>query len=216
MAQHETDDVTTNPRDDLGMLKVTKPRDYRDLGQVDIAPLLAVVERMGERLWLFEDSIKENKFEVLGKTQHMVFRFTPGNMDPRESYDNPSWTMWKRILLPIMDAVTDQYDHRDRAYSKVMLARMPAGARIEPHRDGGGSNRTTHKVHVPLKTNSETMFFVDGTKRHLKVGQAYEVNNIVSHGAVNRGKDERIHLIFEHFDRAASPTLPDQAASRHA
>ena len=195
-------------RDELGMLLVSKPEHYRDLGAVDIAPLLAMVERMGDQLWQAEDAVKENKFDVLGKTQHMVFRFTPGNADPRGSYDNPAWPIWKRFLLPIMDAVTEQYGHEERAYSKVMLARLPAKEAIEPHYDGRGSNYTSHKVHVPLQTNPDVWFFVDGHKRHLEAGLAYEVNNIASHGAVNHGNEDRIHLIFEHFDRAASPPAP--------
>jgi hypothetical protein len=187
------------------MLQVKKPEFYRDLGPCDIAELLGVVRQLGEDLWRAEDERKENKFDVLRDTQHVIFRFTPGNADPRESYSNPAWDLFKPLLLPIMDTVTEPYGYKEVEYSKVMLARLRAGSTIDPHVDGRGSNLVSHKIHVPLVTNPDALFYVNGKVRHLEAGRAYEVNNIVRHGADNRGSEDRIHLIFEHYDAAANP-----------
>lgn len=187
------------------MKLVEKPNYYKNLGSVNIDRLLSLVNRMGERLWQAEDAVKENKFDVFDYTQHIVFRFTPNNADPRISYSNPSWEIFKPVLMPIMDAVTQSYGHKETGYSKVMLARLRSGHSIAPHVDGKGSNLVSHKVHIPLITNTDAMFYINGKARHLEAGQAYEVNNIVKHGADNRGSEDRIHLIFEHFDAAASP-----------
>lgn len=192
------------------MMEVVKPADYRELGPVDISGLLAIVNRLSEQLWEAEDKVKENKFDVFHHTQHIIFRFTPNNADPRISYGNPSWEIWKSILLPIMDAVTEPYGHGEIAYSKAMLARLRAGHRIDPHIDGKGSNLVSHKVHIPLITNPDALFFIKGNTRHLDVGRAYEVNNIVKHGAENMGTEDRVHLIFEHYDAAASPKLQSE------
>jgi len=183
-----------------GMKRVNKPETYLDLGSVDIAGLRNLVLSLSEAVWAKENAIKENGFSVLRQTEHIVFRFIPENQDPRNFYANRIWDIWQQQLLPVMDRVAKIYGHREVVYPKVMLARLPAGEHISEHSDGRGSHPYTHKIHVPLVSNAQAMFTVNGSTRHLEVGQAYEVNNIARHGAENKGDEDRIHLIFEHFD----------------
>lgn len=182
------------------MKLVTKPETYLDLGAYDVVGLRDQVGRLPDSFWQIEDQRKENKFEVFHHTRHVIFRFTPGNEDPRSFYSNPAWTIWEKTLRPLMDQITAQYNHNECVYSKVMLARLLAGHSIDRHVDGAGSNLLTHKVHVPLITNPKALFYIEGEVRHLETGRAYEVNNIVRHAAENKGTEDRIHLIFEHFD----------------
>lgn len=179
---------------------VEKPQDFRDLGPVDINSVWAQVQRLSEQVWNLENDAKENKFSVFHHTRHIVFRFTPSNRDPREAYSNPIWTVWKPLLRPLMEKIVEPYGHKACAFPKVMLARLAAGAVIDRHTDGAGSNLVTHKMHVPLQTNPDAVFHIGAVTRHLELGRAYEVNNIVSHGVVNGGTEDRIHLIFEHYD----------------
>ena len=182
------------------MKKVTKPDTFRELGEFNVSALVDLVSSLPESLWAVEDERKENNFPVFHHTQHIIFRFTPGNRDHREFYTNPIWSVWKNRLLPLMDAITDQYEHRDRIYSKVMLARLLPRQEIDRHVDGAGANLYTHKVHVPLVSDPQVQFLIEDDVRHLEVGRAYEVNNIVRHGVRNPTDTHRIHLIFEHYD----------------
>jgi len=188
-----------------GLRQVLKPDSYLDLGDVDIAELQKWVAGLSDKVWAQEDAKKENDFAVLRNTQHIIFRFIPIHDDPRNHYSNPIWDIWKTMLVPLMDRVARGYRHREAMYPKVMLARLPAGEHISRHKDGGGSNLYTHKVHVPLMTNSGAMFLVNETARHLEVGRGYEVNNLAYHAAENKGDTDRIHLIFEHLDCADAP-----------
>ena len=186
-----------------GLVKVRKPRDFKDLGPVDCAQLVKLVSQLPDEIWELEDSLKENKFDVFHHTQHVVFRFTPGNLDPREHYDRPLWTVWEARLLPLMAGLADQYGYGNVVFSKAMLARLRAGQMIDLHSDGAGSNMVTHKIHVPLITNSKALFHIGEETRHLEVGRAFEVNNIARHGVENKGAEDRVHFIFEFFDGGA-------------
>ncbi|NMW32537.1 aspartyl beta-hydroxylase [Altererythrobacter sp. RZ02] len=181
---------------------VKKPGTIRDLGSADVTALASAVGQLSEAVWAGQDSCKENDFPVLGKTRHIVFRFIRHNRDPQDFYSNRIWDIWRPKLLPVMEQVTAGYRHRETVYPKVMLARLPAGERIGAHSDGQGSHAYTHKIHVPLISNPDAIFTVGDTAQHLEVGRAYEVNNIVHHSAINRGDEDRIHLIFEHFDQS--------------
>tara|TARA_R110002072_G_scaffold303069_1_gene492567 strand:+ start:41122 stop:41694 length:573 start_codon:yes stop_codon:yes gene_type:complete len=189
---------------------ICKPRSIRELGSVDLSALMPLVDAIPEDIWNEENSRKENRFFCFSHTRHIVFRFMKG-ADPRNSYSKPLWETWKPHLLPIMEQVTEAYGYSVRAYPKVMLARLEAGHEIDRHRDAGPSNYLTHKIHVPLQTNSEARMYIRPDYHHLRVGQAYELNNVISHGVENHGKTDRIHLIFECFDPTAV-NVPCEAA----
>ena len=182
---------------------IVKPDTIRTLGPVDIRRLKALVGRVSDTVWQSENEGKENDFFCFHHTQHIIFRFIGGNRDHRDYYSNPIWSMWKNILLPIMDAVVAPYGYTKPAYPKAMLARLAAGHIIDSHVDGAGSNLHTHKIHIPIQTNLGAIFYVNKVPHHLEEGMAYEVNNIVPHAVENFGQTDRIHFIFEVFDDIA-------------
>ena len=182
--------------------RVKKPANVRCLAAVDCEQLARLAQKVSQQTWTAEDARKENDFGVFHHTQHVVFRFIAGNRDPEDCYANPSWDAWQRVLQPVMDAAIAPYGFTRPVFPKAMLAKLLAGHAIDPHRDGAGSNERVHKIHVPLVTNPDATFHVNGEDFHLEPGYAYEVNNIVSHGAANGGNEDRIHFIFEVYEGA--------------
>jgi hypothetical protein len=181
---------------------VQKPETIRDLGRACVEQIRVQLASLSERAWDVEDARKENGFECFHHTRHIVMRFIHANRDPRDFYSNPSWSLWRPLLLPLMEEATRIYRFDAPQYPKVMFARLAAGQGIDPHVDGNGSNLRTHKIHIPLQTNEGARFLVGDSSFFLEAGRAYEVNNIVRHGAVNRGNSDRVHLIFEAYDAA--------------
>ena len=186
--------------------KVEKPKTVKRLGPVKIDALLDRVSQLSEKAWMAEDATKENKFDVFHHTQHIIFRFIPGNRDAAEHYERPAWRIWAPLVQPILDDATRPYGFLDPVFPKVMLARLKAGHQIDMHTDGAGSNLQVHKIHVPLITNPGAILCVDKAEEHLELGWAYEVNNITRHGVRNTGADDRVHLIFEVYDKPSAGT----------
>lgn len=187
-----------------GLRRVDKPARVRPLGAVDVEILRSHVARLSEKVWLHEDGTKENDFACFHHTRHIIFRFIAGNRDPRHFYSQPVWAVWGRMLLPVMAAAAAAYGFMDPVFPKVMLARLAVGHGIDLHVDGGGSHPFTHKVHVPLETNPAAVLQVDGADFQPTTGSAWEINNLVPHGAFNGGASDRIHLIFEVFEGAGA------------
>ncbi len=179
---------------------ITKPDGIRELGPVEIGPVKSLVDRLSEKVWALEDERKENNFFCFHHTRHIIFRFIEGNRDHHTFYSTPIWSVWQKVLLPIMEQVVAPYDYSQPTYPKVMLARLGAGHIIDRHVDGRGSNLYTHKIHIPLQTNRQAAFMINDVSYHLEEGYAYEVNNIVPHAVENLGETDRIHFIFELFD----------------
>ncbi len=189
---------------------VRKPREgVRLLGPVDVAPLEAILERLSENLWCAEDEAKPNKFGCFHHTRHVIFRFS--FQDVRDFRSWPAWHIWSGSLLPVMTEAVAGYGFSEPTFPRAMFARLAAGHRIDVHVDGmPGSPAAfgcSHKIHVPVRTEPSAVLEVDGVERHLRQGHAYEVNNILPHGAFNGGVRDRVHFIFEVFDGSPSHRL---------
>ncbi|MBZ4039383.1 aspartyl/asparaginyl beta-hydroxylase domain-containing protein [Novilysobacter selenitireducens] len=178
-----------------------KTESIRRLGPVDIAALRQAVLRIDEARWDAENADKPNRFEALDRTRHIVFRFVSNFQDWRDSYDRPLWGDWKGLLEPVLAQAVRDYGYKDAAFPRVMLARMAPGGVIKPHRDANPAAKWPHKIHVPLVTNDKVTFFVDGVGYHFPEGEAVEVSNMAVHAVENAGDTDRIHLIFEYYDR---------------
>lgn len=181
---------------------IVKPARFREICDVDIDALRHMLSAIPTAEWADEDAAKENKFPVFRQTQHIVARFSDPSGGPETYHSNGFWHRWEHVLAPALDRIAACYRLERPDYSKVMLARLVAGGRIDSHRDVGLSNHLTHKIHVPLVTNGEVRFTIDGETFHLPEGKAYELNNLAPHAVRNDGAQDRVHLIFELFDAA--------------
>ncbi|MBP6748574.1 MAG: aspartyl/asparaginyl beta-hydroxylase domain-containing protein [Xanthomonadaceae bacterium] len=177
-----------------------KTATIRRLGPVDIAALKVAVLAIPESVWDAENADKPNRFEALDKTRHIVFRFVDSTRDWRSSHDRPAWAQWRERLEPAMRAAVADYGYANGAFPRVMLARMAPGGEIKPHRDANAAAKWPHKIHIPLLTNDQVTFFVDGIGYRMPEGEAAEVNNMAVHAVRNDGDTDRIHLIFEYYD----------------
>ncbi len=182
------------------MANTRKTTSVRRLGTVDIKPLQEAVLALPEAVWDAENANKPNRFGALDATRHIIFRFVSNFLDWRESYDRPLWNDWRKRLEPVLSAATADYGYDRGAFPRVMLARMAPGGVIHPHRDENPAAKWPHKIHIPLQTNDNVIFFVDGVAYQFAEGEAVEVNNMGLHAVENRGSTDRIHLIFEYYD----------------
>lgn len=177
-----------------------KTTSIRRLGPVDVSALRERVMAMPEATWNMENASKPNRFEALDSTRHVVFRFVSSLRDWRQSYSRPLWSEWRDVIEPVLAQATEAYGYQRGAFPRVMLARMPPGGSIHPHRDANAAAKWPHKIHVPIQTNDKVTFFVDGIGYTLAEGEAVEVNNMGVHAVTNEGTTDRIHLIFEYYD----------------
>ncbi len=178
-----------------------KTSTIKRLGNVDIDALREAVLAIPEELWDAENKDKPNKFGALDATRHIIFRFVSNFDDWRDSFERPLWPEWKALLEPVLKQASAPYGYAHGDYPRIMLARMAPGGVIHPHRDENPAAKWPHKIHVPLTTNADVTFFVDGASYHFAEGEAVEVNNMGVHAVQNRGTSDRIHLIFEYYDR---------------
>lgn len=53
------------------------------------------------------------------------------------------------------------------------------------------------RVHIPLWTHSNALFYVKGKMWHMSLGHAYLMNVAYLHTALNAGRENRLHIVFD-------------------
>lgn len=202
--------------DTRGFVHRGKTTRFRDLGAVDVSALVAKLHTLAEDDWHRHDAAKPNRFDTLGGTQHLVMTFVHQVAVPTSWYALPVWDEWAPLVQPLLDEAARRLGYASAEFPRVMLARLPAGAEITAHRDGGRFPAFPHKLHVALDTNPHVEFYVDPEWRHLARGQLVEVNNNLTHAVRNDGDTPRVHLVFECFESPVDLQRHDRVGARSA
>lgn len=181
----------------------------RDLGPVPCAALLDAVGNLDEAAWTAKE-YRQKSFNVHRGTQSIVLCFIDLDEWPNLVIaPDVGWESLGDSAAPVMDTIISRSYPPGGVVLRAMAVRLPAGARITPHVDEHESLRLSHRIHLPLVTNSRVRFFIDGVPHRFEPERAVEVNNQLSHSVMNDGSSDRIHFIFDYLppDRLAGPGL---------
>jgi hypothetical protein len=80
----------------------------------------------------------------------------------------------------------------------VRFMRLKAGSSIREHRDYRlGFEDGEVRLHIPVLTNPEVEFVLDGVPVAMKEGQCWYHNFNLPHRVANRGTVDRVHLVLD-------------------
>lgn len=182
----------------------------KDLGPLDAQGLIDAVLGLDDDAW-FMNVNRQNDYEVHKQTQSVVMVFCDGPPENLEVSKEAGWDLLAEAAIPIMHDLIGRYYPPGGTIIRAMAAKLLSGGRINPHFDSHATFRASHRIHVPITTNPRVRFTIDGRPFHLKVGQAYEINNQKTHSVINSGNENRITFIFDYMppDRVGSRALDE-------
>jgi len=81
---------------------------------------------------------------------------------------------------------------------RAILVNLPKNTFIGEHVDKGESLDRCIRCHIPIITNKNVLFKIEGEIKNLKEGEIWEINNTKKiHSVQNAGKTDRVHLIVD-------------------
>ena len=180
---------------------INKTKTVRILGEVNVQAITELVLGLPDGLWEYETKNRNNDFKCFHSTEHIILKFHKSITDPSQFMTKPLWGIWEDKLMPLIKTAVKPYEYEKGVIPKAMFAKLLAKSKIDSHIDSGERNRYCHKIHIPIQTDPDVLFYVGNQPYELKVGYAYEVNNIVPHHVINNSSKDRIHFIFEYFNQ---------------
>lgn len=124
------------------------------------------------------------------KTFFLVERF--------EIKDNKLCEKFFNISKDLTKVLNDKFGEGS-IYNIQFSLLSPQGS-IKPHYDTGLLFSLSHRVHLPITTNNQSVFVIGDQEFRFKVNQLVEVNNKKIHSVKNGSEIEnRIHLIVDYI-----------------
>jgi hypothetical protein len=100
--------------------------------------------------------------------------------------------------------------------TSVRLLRLAAGAIVKPHQDHClGYEDDCFRIHIPVITNDLVEFMLDGERLIMKEGECWYIDANFTHSVINRGKEDRIHLVIDGIRNDWTDTLFFQNATQN-
>lgn len=164
----------------------------RQLGQIFTQLRVQDLHHFEQETW------RQKKFRSHEKTQCIFLRHWKNrNMDTIELQDYPLISVYRETLEGILYELSKYYDFKD--YTAI-ITNLRAGASIPKHTDNGKIFELGHRIHIPIKTNSQVIFHCGDQSINMKLDYAYEIGNTSHiHAVDNNSGEDRYHLILDLF-----------------
>ncbi len=170
----------------------------RELGAVPIEALRDAILAQDEAAWA-ENEKRQDSYEVHRQTRSIVLVFCDNKWPELAVSRERGWDRLSAVAVPVMHELIRRAYPPGGTVIRSMVALLPPGGRIAPHFDAHQTFRVSHRIHVPITTNPRVRFMIDGRPYQFQVGQAYELNNQLTHSVMNSGKEGRITFIFDYL-----------------
>lgn len=147
------------------------------------------------------DTSRQEAFKVHKDTETIFLRFRK-NLASRPSHieliNYPLFSVYEYEITEYLNELSIFYEFTDYA---VIIANLKSnGGTINMHVDKGPYFQKSHRIHIPIRTNDLSIFFIGNIELHMKENIAYEIGNTNHrHGVINKGECDRYHLIFDLF-----------------
>ena len=167
---------------------------------LDLAPPEQLVnydlDRIDPSLWVDNNQlIKRQGWEQLSTLQ--IRSVHPADIHKPEgtvSLEHNLDLDLRALCILAADQLAQYYQARPIA---ICLNRLGPGGAIAQHWDRPRMYSLAHRVHLPLKTNTQSQFIVDGSAWPTREAQYFEFDNQRPHSVQNLGREQRIHLIID-------------------
>jgi hypothetical protein len=96
---------------------------------------------------------------------------------------------------PYLRDIIDSFQTEIRG---ARLLRLTAGSELKEHTDHESTSEDgVLRIHIPVVTNPDVMFMLNGTRVVMDAGSAWYLRLSEPHSVVNRGTTDRVHLLVD-------------------
>jgi hypothetical protein len=158
-------------------------------------PLAVDARRLRDEVAALPDSLWGTRGGRVGVHNSAEALFLRGHA-PAEG-DKPLEERPALRLLPYARAIIEDMSAAPAA--RCLLARLPAGAVVAPHRDDRAPYfAKTLRIHVPVETHDRSWMFCAGETYLMRAGEVWGLNNLAVHAVWNdHATLSRTHLICD-------------------
>lgn len=163
----------------------------------DVGDIVAAMPDLSAPIWEANPH-RQTKHKVHNQTRSIIFEWIDDGWQPGQ----PAVVVRSDCSIPALtQAVYACAAKLNARYGgkiiRLLLAELVPRGRIMPHTDMGAGVVLVHRLHLPVVTNPNVRFFIEGVPHYLEPGGVYEFDNTRSHAVDNASDSPRIHLMCD-------------------
>jgi len=173
-------------------------KNYIFIGTIDVEEIIEFVSDLTHYEWK-EESIRQRIAKAHADTETIPILWDWDSLgrlkvaNQRKHFSKFNSTEFSKILI---EKLYNFYG--DGEILRILITKLKIKKSIPPHEDGGKSLLIPRRVHIPIITNKDVIFSVNGEEKNMKVGEMWEIDNSKLHSVNNNSKKDRIHLIVDY------------------
>jgi hypothetical protein len=178
---------------------------------MNLSQPFVLVSKLQSRLFVKDilhwssNTSRQKAFKAHKDTETIFLRFRQELISNKSNQlrlvDYPLLSIYKEEIKAYLNELSEFYCFKD--FSVIIANLKSHGGTIRMHIDRGPYFQSSHRIHIPIKTNDSTAFHIGDVSVNMKENIAYEIGNTNHpHGVVNNGDTDRYHLIFDLFPTA--------------
>ena len=139
-----------------------------------------------------------NRWIYKGEWSGLALRNGSGNPADLDANQVQGSTFINTPLYGRCPYIQEVLTHFACPVGSVRFLKLAAGAAIEAHVDGGLCYEVGEaRVHIPVRTNPEVDFRLNGQRLVMREGSCWYINANMPHSVANRSQADRIHLVMD-------------------
>lgn len=149
-----------------------------------------------------------NTNDYSGKWTSIALMSKDGNSENINAFSGSTEKFLPTNALALCDYFKEILDNFLFEKTAVRLLNLGAGAEIKPHTDYClGYEDGEFRLHIPIITNSNVEFILDGQRIIMNEGECWYLNTNFLHSVKNGGDTDRIHLVIDGIRNEWTDTL---------
>lgn len=170
---------------------------YNYVGKVDVSKIKETIKSLETSYWDVYTKRQET-FHVHSQTKSLLLMWDEENLytlEPSQKHDLFYELEIDKFLNKIEPLYIQKYG--DGYFNRIVLVNLLSNSDIGEHADGGPL-LLSRRTHIPIITNPEVFFIVDGEEKNMKEGEIWEIDNSMVHSVENLSDEDRIHFIIDY------------------
>jgi len=176
-----------------------KMYNYLYLGECDVSSIKNKIKNLDDNIWNIE-TIRQNKYVVHKNTKTINLLWSLESLVNSFIENKKSKEYYLFEIDIFLEKIKNLYMNKygKGKFKRIILTKLKAKSNIDLHIDEGKSLKTCFRTHIPIITNPNVYFFVNGEQKNMKEGEIWEINNKLPHMVQNQSEFDRVHLIIDY------------------
>jgi Aspartyl/Asparaginyl beta-hydroxylase len=171
---------------------------FKYLGKIDPQPMIDAIGKIDEVDW-GADTFRQTAYKAYHHATQAIQLIYDKDFRHFNGTQHKYWydLNMEELIKPVTDLCRQAYG--DGYIARAMFVKLYAGKNVERHIDVGGSYSLSHRVHVTLIGEDDKIIYnVRDEDKFFKIGEVWELNDLVEHEVRNQSQSDRINLIMDY------------------